>query len=203
MNNRSKFVSSAVLAGLGLLGVSGVALADQPKWAKGRGHYEGRYERGYDYARVVDVDPIIRRVRVATPQRECWEETYPVHRGPSRTEVRSTIVGGLIGAAAGHHFSMRHDVPGPAAVIGGSMIGAAIGNNIGVNRAERNGDYRQVEYRSVERCEVRHRDAWAEEIQGYRVTYVYEGRRYTTRMPYDPGRRVRVDVNVRPVFERY
>lgn len=203
MNIRSKFVLRAVLTGLGVLGVSGAALADKPHWAKGHGPYGGRYERGYDYARVIDVDPIIRRVRVATPQRECWEESYPVHRGPSRTEVRSTIVGSLIGAAAGHHFSVRHDVPGPAAVIGGSVIGAAIGNSIGAHRAERNGDYRHVEYRSVERCEVRHRDVWAEEIQGYRVTYVYEGRRYTTRMPYDPGRRLLVDVNVRPVFDRY
>src|SRR4051812_48770836 len=39
--------------------------------------YDSRYDRdeGYDYARVVDVQPLTRRVRVTAPQRECWDET--------------------------------------------------------------------------------------------------------------------------------
>src|SRR5215467_13248379 len=29
----------------------------------------------YDYAKVLDVQPLTTRVRVSTPQRECWDET--------------------------------------------------------------------------------------------------------------------------------
>jgi uncharacterized protein YcfJ len=196
MNKHSKIAAKTVLVALGTLGVSATALADQPHWARGK-HY-----RDSDYARVVDVDPIIRRVRVRAPQRECWEETRAIPSGPSRTEVRATLVGGLIGAAAGHHAAAIHNVRDPAVIVGGSLIGAAIGNSIGAHKAERRGDYRDPVYQTVQRCEVTHRSAWEERIDGYLVTYVYQGRHYTTQMPYDPGRRIRVDVNVRPVHDR-
>ena len=38
-----------------------------------RGYDDG--DDAYDYARVVDVQPLTTRVRVTTPQRECWDET--------------------------------------------------------------------------------------------------------------------------------
>jgi uncharacterized protein YcfJ len=104
----------------------------------------------------------------------------------------------LIGAGVGYHISERTHMHDPIAVVGGSLIGAAIGNSIGVQKAERRGEYRTVGYESVQRCEVSYRDEWAEEIDGYRVTYVYHGREYVTRMPHDPGERIRVDVDVRP-----
>ncbi len=53
--------------------------------------------------------------------------------------------------------------------------------------------------REVERCrtvqEVR------EVPSGYDVTYRYGGRDFVTRMPFDPGRRVRIAVDIRPVVE--
>jgi len=196
MNIRSKNVSRAVLVALGVLG-AGAALATPPSWAKAN----GRYDRGYrdaEYARVVDVDPIVRRVRVSAPEQECWTEEQATPSGPARSEVRGTLIGGLIGAAVGHQMGRHYDV-GPAAIVGGSLIGAAIGNGVGAGKAERNGEYVPVRYRDVERCEVSYRDTWEERIDGYDVTYVYNGRKYTTVMPYDPGKRIRVDVNVRPV----
>jgi uncharacterized protein YcfJ len=171
--NVAKLVSKTVLTALGVVGVSSAALADQPHWARGKHH------RDVEYARV-----------------------RAIPSGPSRTEVRSTIVGGLIGAAVGHHIQAVHNVRDPAVVVGGSLIGAAIGSNIGVHKAERRGDYRDPVYHTVQRCEVAHREVWEERIDGYRVTYAYHGRHYTTRMPYNPGRRIRLDVNVRPDFDR-
>ena len=35
-------------------------------------------------------------------------------------------------------------------------------------------------------------------VAGYRVTCEYAGRQYVTRMPYDPGERIRVRVAVTP-----
>jgi len=196
MKFRSKILSRAALATLSLVGVAGTAFANPPSWSHGPYRHE-RYDRDSDYARVVNVEPIVHRVRVTTPERECWNEDRPVYDRGSGTVARSTLIGGLIGAAVGSHVGDRHGRD-PVAVIGGSLIGAAIGNSIGVDRAERRGEYRPAGYESVERCSVNYRDAWEERVDGYRVTYVYHGRDYTTRLPYDPGRRIKVNVAIEP-----
>jgi uncharacterized protein YcfJ len=49
--------------------------------------------------------------------------------------------------------------------------------------------------REVQRC--RTVDNGRMQLQGYEVRYVYDGREYTTQLPYDPGSRVRVNVDVR------
>ena len=50
----------------------------------------------------------------------------------------------------------------------------------------------------MQRCDVRYEESWEERIDGYRVSYEYNGRQFTTRLPYDPGRKIRVRVDVRP-----
>jgi uncharacterized protein YcfJ len=195
MSSRSKFVASAILVTLGTFGAAGAALANPPHWSKAR----DRYERDSDYARVVDVEPIVRRVRVTTPDRECWDEVQQVY--PSRpSSAGSTILGTLIGGVIGHQMGHGHR-DGNIATVGGAIAGAAIGSHIGAQRDARNGRAIPVE-RTVQRCNVVYRDDYEERIDGYRVTYVYNGREYTTRMPYDPGDRIRVDVNVRPEYDR-
>ena len=187
MNIRSKIVSRAVLVALGL-GSVGAALAGPAPhaaaWDKNK--HRSQYDRNAEYARVVDVDPIVRRVRVSVPEQDCWTEEEAVRSGPARSEVRGTLIGGLIGAAVGHQVG-RHQNVGPVAIVGGSLIGAAIGNGVGSSKAERRGEYVPVRYRDVERCEVNYRESWEERIDGYDVTYVYNGRKYSTVMPYDPA----------------
>jgi uncharacterized protein YcfJ len=194
MKTRSQLLSKAILVTL-TAAVSGTALANPPHWANARGDRHQNY-RDTDYARVVDVDPIVRRIRVSTPQRECFNEDRPVSSGATGTEIRSTLIGGVIGAVVGHQIG--HNNHDPVAVVGGTLIGAAIGNSIGASQAAKRGEYRQVSYETVQSCEVNYHDEWTEQIDGYRVTYVYNGREYTTRMPYDPGQRIRVGVDVRP-----
>jgi uncharacterized protein YcfJ len=50
--------------------------------------------------------------------------------------------------------------------------------------------------REVQRCNTV--DAKQLQLQGYEVHYLYDGREYVTRLPYDPGSRVRVNVDVQP-----
>ena len=50
----------------------------------------------------------------------------------------------------------------------------------------------------MQRCDVRYEQQTEERIEGYDVTYVYNGQRLTTRMNHDPGDRIRVQVQVRP-----
>jgi uncharacterized protein YcfJ len=50
--------------------------------------------------------------------------------------------------------------------------------------------------RDVQRCNTV--DNGRLQLQGYEVHYLYGGREYTTQLPYDPGQRVRVNVDVQP-----
>ena len=54
----------------------------------------------------------------------------------------------------------------------------------------------------VQRCDTRYEKEYEERIDGYRVTYEYNGREFTTRMPYDPGEKIRVRVAVSPASDR-
>jgi uncharacterized protein YcfJ len=50
--------------------------------------------------------------------------------------------------------------------------------------------------RDIQRCTTV--DATRQQLQGYEVHYQYGGREYTTQLPYDPGQRIRVNVDVQP-----
>ena len=50
--------------------------------------------------------------------------------------------------------------------------------------------------RDIQRCAQV--DGTRMQLQGYEVHYVYGGREYTTQLPYDPGQRLRVNVDVQP-----
>ena len=148
----------------------------------------------YDYAKVISAEPIINYVTVTTPVRECWEEMqyYTVDRNRHDRHA-STIVGAVIGGVIGHQFGSGRG--NDAATVAGTMIGAAIGNDVARNR---DGYAVEQHARPVERCETRYREHREQRIDGYRVLYHYHGQRYVTEMPYDPGNKLRVRVDVRP-----
>ncbi len=147
----------------------------------------------YDYAQVISADPIVRLVTVKTPRRECWQDTEIVteHRGRQR-DAGGALVGAIIGGVVGNQFGSGRG--NDAATVAGALIGAAAGGN-----ANGKGHREVVRYeRPVERCETTITETQEERIDGYRVVYRYNGQRYSTRMPFDPGDRLRVRVDVRP-----
>lgn len=181
----------------------------------------GRYEdydgdRGraseYDYARVLSAEPITRRIRVTQPRRECFEETrYAEPRDARGYDDRGgygghpqaaggIIAGGLIGALIGSQFG--HGDGRRAATAAGALIGSAIGHDAASRQAERDPgpaqDYAAERAYTVHHCDVRYDETWEERIEAYRVTYEYNGRRYSTQLPYDPGPQLRINVMVQP-----
>ena len=142
----------------------------------------------YDYAKVLSSRPVIRYVTVRTPVRECWQDTeyYSAYeRHPGR--AGKTLAGAIIGGVIGHQFGRGRG--NDAATVAGSMIGAAIGH----------GPVSRVQYsRPVERCDTRYRSQRQQRIDGYDVVYRYKGQSYATRMPYDPGSRIKVRIDIRP-----
>lgn len=174
----------------GCLAVSAQALAGPPPWAKAR-HNRG-YD-GYDYAPVVRVEPLVQRVRVETPRRECWDDVRYVESKPHISDPQvagRTLLGGLIGGVVGHQFGSGRGRD--AATVVGAMVGAGVGYDAAAKRAVR------YEERVVQRCATSYEEHYEERIDGYRVTYRYHGREYTTRLPYDPGDEIRVRVAVAP-----
>jgi uncharacterized protein YcfJ len=184
-------LTSAVVVSLALTGTP--ALADHA-YAVSRGHAN---QGVYAYARVISAEPIVRYVTVTTPARECWEETryYTVENRPNT--AGGTILGAVIGGVVGHQFGSGSG--NDAATVAGTLIGAAVGGDIAKRRAYSEGQYGSTQYAEpVQRCETNYRSHQEERIDGYRVVYKYQGQKYATRMPYDPGDRIRVRVDVRP-----
>jgi len=174
---------------------------DQGRYEQDR-YEQDRYDNGdgaYDYARVIDVQPLVTRVRVTTPQRECWDETRVDNRGYGnsplpRSSAGGAVLGGIVGAVLGHQIG--HGQGRDAATAVGAVVGAAVGSQ----QAQRRAAYASAppQQYTVQRCETRYRDEWQERTDGYRVTYVYNGRRQVTELPYRPGDRIRVRVDVSP-----
>lgn len=144
-------------------------------------------------APVIDVNPMIEIVEVSTPHEVCWNE--PVERyvddGP-RGPKTSTIVGTVIGAAIGNNIARGDDRR--SARVAGALLGGAIGRDIG----HANAPGRRV-VSNERRCDIEHVTREEERISGYRVTYEHDGRTFVTRTRTDPGNTVRLRVSVAPI----
>ena len=175
-----------VLVLAGVFGVTSVALASPPPWSSSR-HVRND---DYDYAPVTRVEPIMRQVRIETPRRECYDDVHYVE-SPAPQVAGHTLLGGIIGGVIGHQIGHGHGRD--FATVAGAAIGAGVGYT---NATRQYGS--QTREETVQRCDVRYEREYEERIDGYRVTYEYNGREYTTRMPYDPGERIKVRVAVAP-----
>jgi len=197
MDIRTSGIAMLVAASFALAPVASAGHDDAKPGTETRGRYAT--------ARVIDVDPIVRVVRVSEPRRRCWDEDYVVryeHPGHGHRHggtAGSAILGGIIGGAVGNAFG---DGRGrDAATVAGVLIGSAIGHDRAVRAQGGHASAPRAELRTRERCDVE--DVWREEerIEGYDVTYEYQGDRYRTRMSHDPGATLRVWVSVRPVAD--
>ena len=158
------------------------------------GYPPGRDDGGFfDYADVVRVEPIVRNVRISQPREECWEEEIPVYHSEYRSAT-PMILGGIIGGVVGS--TMGKGDGRTAATVAGTVLGGSIGRDVGhANRRPEN-------YTTAVETRCRQVADYREEqrIEGYDVTYRYQDAQYTTRMPNDPGPRVRVRVTVQPAW---
>jgi len=161
--------------------------------------YQGNKHKQFTHAKVVDVEPIYKTIRISSPEQQCWNED--VHK-PIRRQVRSdrpenVLIGGIIGGVIGHHLGDGHNRN--VATLAGTIIGSAIGRDSGV-RTVHTGEYRVSQERH---CETRTTYRTEEQLQGYLVTYRYKGELFTTKMRQHPGKRIRVKVQVTPVEHGY
>ena len=162
-----------------------------------RGHYDQeQYDNGFaDYARVDHVEPIVREIRVSTPREECYQEEVRYIERPGFLQANTGLLlgglaGGLLGGQIGHGSGRK------IATIGGSLLGAGVGYDY-QNRYHPARERERVSYE--DRCRTVEEVHTEERVEGYDVSYRYQGKRFQTQLPYDPGDRIRVGVDVRPL----
>ena len=135
---------------------------------------------------VTQATPIYQRVVYSVPSEQCWQETVAYEHHSNTAPILGAILGGALGNELGHHKSNKR-----VGTVVGAVLGASVASDIS---RQRGGQH----YQTVDRCEIQDRREWREEIVGYNVSYRYQGEIYHTRLPYNPGRQIEIDVNVTP-----
>lgn len=162
-----------------------------------------------DYARVVDVKPVVETYQVSNPVERCWDERITVrepirdnrhYRNKSKTpEILGAIIGGVIGNQVGKRGRGKaRDV----ATVAGAVLGGSVGRDVKHKNSRRyndSGRYERTRYETVQRCEVKESYVTKEEVVGYDVSYKYRGQVFYTQMDQHPGDKIKVKVTVDPV----
>ena len=145
-----------------------------------------------DTAKVLSSSPVYERV--SEPKQECWNETVgstgPAQSAPADHSIGGALLGGLIGGVVGSQVGQGHG--NTVATGAGAIAGALIGDRVANKDAQQT---TQIQPPRVEQ-HCRQVESFHDVIRGYDVTYRYNGREVTTRMPYQPGETVRVGVGV-------
>jgi len=139
----------------------------------GAGVAQAQDEQG----RVISSTPVVQQI--AVPRQVCQEQLVTV---PGQRSGAGAIMGGLAGGAMGNAVG---DGSGRAlATVIGLIGGAVVGDRI-----EGGG---QTRTQTVQQCSTQ--NFYENRTVAYNVVYEYAGRQYTTQMPQDPGRYVRLSV---------
>ena len=152
-------------------------------------------ETSFEYADVIASVPIYRVVKVSMPQEQCWEEEIAVDRYSRRHQsdtpvLVSAIIGGAIGNAVGHNKSNQRV---------GAVLGALLGRSIGRDMMHKRNRPDYTEYETAQHCDTVYQRHEQERLVGYQVTYLYNGKEYSTRTDFDPGDQIRIQVSVQSV----
>jgi len=167
-----------------LLCAAAPALAQYRPDASDDGHYSAPVPENvsHGYAQVLRAEEVTERVVTRTPEERCDEVEY---RQSGQT-AGGTVIGAVVGAALGNQVGKGDGRK--VATVAGAVAGGAVGHKIASDRAE--AEARGCQIVEVEREELR--------VVGYDVEYMYKGEKYMSRLPYDPGNRLRIRVSVVP-----
>jgi uncharacterized protein YcfJ len=154
--------------------------------------------RAHAYEAIATVESVTpTREIINEPYQTCSTEyqqtTVPVAPPPYEDHsVAGAVVGGITGGLIGSLFGHGNGKVAMAAV--GAGAGAIAGSRIG-GQAGNSGPTYTTATTPVQRCQqVNHYDVRTM----YTVVYEFNGQRYSTKLPYNPGSTLRVNVSVVP-----
>jgi uncharacterized protein YcfJ len=180
-----------------------------PVWA---GQDSDRYlDPAYDtsqleYAKVVDVRPVIETVQIPEDRQVCRERLVQrrvaEYRSPGPM-IFGAILGGVIGnqlsrgSGHGHGYGhgYGHGSDRAAATAAGAVIGGAIASNAQYS------NYPAKYYtENTQICSIESSWRSEERVIAWDVSWKYRGQVYQSRMAEPPGDRIAVRVSVVPVY---
>jgi uncharacterized protein YcfJ len=140
-------------------------------------------------ATVVSAVPINETVN--TPTQNCWTDNpQQVQPAPQQHDYLGAVVGGVAGGLLGSRFGQGNGR------VAGAAVGAGVGAIVGDRLDNRDAPSANAAPAPVQHCQqVDHLET---RTTGYQVTYEYDGQRFLTRLPYNPGSQLRVNVSVTP-----
>jgi len=166
---------------------------------------DGVREGGYDYARVVRVDPVIVRESGRDGGQRCYDRaaqddgyrddgyygngSYAGNSSNPAGRSLATVIGGVAGAVVGSRFGGGS----------GQLLGTAVGTMVGgvAGRQVYDANHGVAQQGTVRVCEPAPYEE-RERVDGYDVTYEYAGRTYRTHSDYNPGERIRIRIEPAP-----
>ncbi len=163
--------------------------------------YNDTYEAGYAWADVLSVEPIISSYDRPVSNQECYQQPV-VYREPARYQSARrdrapAVLGAIVGGVIGNQFGGGHGRD--AATAAGALLGY---HAVRDDQRRYGGGYVSGgrEYTRYEnRCTTQTDYVRDETVTGYDVTYRFGGKTYRTTTDYNPGNRIQVEVDVRPV----
>ncbi len=160
-----------------------------------KARYNSDNHRYQASARVTHVEPIYKSSHISTPYRDCrGQSTHRQHRYYKNNYVPA-IAGGLIGGVIGNQFG--DGTAKTATTLVGTVVGGVIGHKLAYNNQSYYG------YKEQPDCRINQRHHKQKQIDGYKVTYKYQGKKFTTVMDHRPGKRIPISVSVRPITHYY
>ena len=123
-----------------------------------------------------------------------------LHNNPSATYLSALLMGALDGVrAAEAELIVEQHATGDSfeTLVARLSAFAVVGSQRNAYRGDDRGRRERVVYEP--RCRTVDSSRYEQRIEGYDVTYRYNGQTYTTQMAYDPGTRLPVRVDVSPL----
>ena len=135
-----------------------------------------------DYADVVAVEPNVKTSQVA---REVCRDEEVARQAPVKDEKRiaGTAIGAVVGGVLGHQVG---DGSGKdLATVAGAVAGGYAGSKVQKGMQERN-----TETVTEQRCSTVYDTESS--LEGYKVTYRFDGKEAVVIMDHEPGKRLRI-----------
>lgn len=154
----------------------------------------------YTYGEVIDAEPIIRRTVETIPREQCRPVRHQRvvrpdhHNNYHNKHALPSLFGGLLGGIIGNQFGGGH---GKTAF---TVAGALAGANLAASSAHRQENH-YTGHTIRRRCTLIEEVREVEKIEGYFVTYLYQGRKFTRTTLQHPGSRIRLHVQVNPITD--
>lgn len=145
----------------------------------------------FAYADVLSANPIYEDFEVREPIERCQPVTVTREGDRYEGTTPGTIVGAVIGGALGNQVGKGDGRD--AATIAGAVIGGAIGREVAAG--ERGAS---SVTRTESQCIVVDQVRVEQRVSAWEVSYRYRGDIYLSRLPYEPGPKLKIRVSVAP-----